>query len=199
MKLLKTIFLLTFCVSTAIAQNEITPFSSVTIAQKIKIPRLNLGAEIQWYPAGLIYGARADLYLGKNTNWNFRIAYNDIDRRDFSTLNDTEVGGGFGASLGYRYYFGKRKGLFLGGRADVWNLTIDWTDASNPLTMQSGSTDITVFQPTFEVGYQFVVKKHWTIAPAFTNGYELNVITKGDAVMSSFIMLIGVNVGYKLF
>jgi hypothetical protein len=199
MKVLKTFFLLLFCFSTATAQNEIALFSGVETAQKIKIPRLNVGAEIQWYPAGWIYGARADLYLGKNVNWNFRIAYNNIDRKDFSDLNDTEVGGGFGASLGYRHYFGKRKGLFFGGRADIWNLTIDWTDASNPVPMQSGSTDITVFQPTVEIGYQFIVKKHWTIAPAFTNGYELNVITKGDKVMGSFVTLVGVNVGYKLF
>lgn len=198
-RLLKIFFLLFFCVSTAAAQSDLALFSSIETAQKIKIPRLNLGAEIQWHPAGVIYGARADLYLGKNTNWNFRIAYNDIDRKDFSTLNDTEVGGGLGASLGYRHFFGKRKGIFLGARADIWNLTIDWTDTNNPATMQSGSTDITVFQPTIEVGYQFVIKKHWTIAPAFTNGYELNVITKGDDVMGSFVTLIGVNVGYKLF
>jgi hypothetical protein len=199
MKLLKILFLLTLGVSTAMAQDNLTVMSHSINAQEIKIPRLNFGAEIQWYPAGWIYGARADLYLGKHTNWNFRIAYNDIDRKDFSTLNDTEVGGGLGASLGYRYYFGKRKGIFVGGRADVWGLRIDWTDASNPVTMQSGTTNITVLQPTIEVGYQFFIKKHWVIAPAFTNGYELNVVTKGDEVMGSFVTLIGVNVGYKLF
>ena len=80
-----------------------------TSSPNLKFPRLNLGAEIQWYPAGWVYGVRADLYLGKHDNWNFRFAYNDINRKNFSKENDNEVGGGFGGSLGYRYYLGKRK------------------------------------------------------------------------------------------
>ena len=140
-----------------------------------------------------------DNVLGKHVNWNFRIAYNDIDRKDFSSLNDTETGGGLGASLGYRYFFGKRKGIFVGARADIWGLTIDWTDENNPVAMQSGVTNVTVFQPTVEVGYQFFIKKHWTVAPTFTNGYLINVKTTGDKVMDGFTSLIGVNVGYKLF
>lgn len=199
MKFLKIVFFLMLCITTATAQEDMMMVSNSIAAQKIKIPRLNFGVELQGYPAGWIYGARADLYLGKHANWNFRIAYNDVDRKDFSTLNDTEVGGGLGASLGYRYYFGKRNGFFVGARGDIWALAIDWTDTNNPATMQSGTTNVTVFQPTFEVGYQFVVKKHWTFAPALTNGYALNIITKGDDVMNSFVTLVGVNIGYKLF
>ncbi|MFT5832754.1 MAG: hypothetical protein ACI97N_000367 [Cognaticolwellia sp.] len=199
MKLLKILCLLILSVSSVMAQNEdVTFISSSITSQKLKIPHLNIGAEVQFYPAGWIYGARADLYLGKHANWNFRLAYNDIDRKDFSTKNDTEVGGGFGASLGYRYYFGKRKGLFLGARMDIRDLTIDWKDADN-LVVQEGSTDILVFQPTAEIGYQIILKKHWAIAPTWSTGYEWNVMTDGDDVMGSWIGLIGLNIGYKLF
>lgn len=197
MKSLKLIVLLLFMTSTVFAQE--TLFLNYGTSSDIKIPRLNLGAEMQYYPAGWIYAARADLYLGKHTNWNFRLAYNDVNRKDFSEYNLTEVGGGFGASLGYRYFFGTRKGLFLGGRADIWQLDIDWTDEDVNMMPISGTTATTVFQPTVEIGYQFKVGKHWTIAPAFTNGFEINVITEGDEVEQGFVTLIGVNVAYQLF
>ncbi len=197
MKIIKIITCLMLFSLMANAQDNLLIDYGIT-ASNIKIPRLNIGVEAQWYPAGLIYGARADLYLGKHTNWNFRLAYNDIDRKDFSIYNDSEKGGGLGASLGYRYYFGKRKGLFLGGRADIWQLAIDWQDMDDNMNLISGKTDITVLQPTVEVGYQFLVNKHWMIAPAFTNGFEINAKTKGEQVMEGFITLIGVNVSYKL-
>lgn len=197
MKSLKLIVCFLFITSAIFAQEEV--ILNYGTSPDIKIPRLNLGAEIQYYPSGWVYGARADLYLGKHVNWNFRIAYNDVDRKSFSDYNLTEVGGGFGASLGYRYFFGKRKGLFLGARADFWQLDIDWTDVDNNMMSISGTTAITVFQPTVEIGYQFKVGKHWTIAPAFTNGFEINVVTEGDDVGEGFITLVGVNVAYKLF
>lgn len=197
MKAFKTFVLLFFITSSAFGQGEI--ILNYGLSPDIKIPRLNLGAEIQYSSTGWIYGARADLYMGKHTNWNFRLAYKDVDRKDFSEYNLTEVGGGFGASLGYRYYLGKRKGLFLGGRADFWQLDIDWTDKDNNGNKTMGTTATSVFQPTVEVGYQFVIDRHWTVALAFTNGFEVNVATDGKRVEDGFVTLFGVNVGYKLF
>ncbi|MFK7947773.1 MAG: outer membrane beta-barrel protein [Saprospiraceae bacterium] len=197
MKSLKLTVLLLFITATVFAQEEV--IMNYGLSPDIKIPRLNLGAEIQYYPSGWVYAARADLYLGKHVNWNFRLAYNDVNRKDLSPHNLTEVGGGFGASLGYRYFFGKRKGLFLGGRADIWQLDIDWTDKDLNMMPISGTTAITVFQPTVEVGYQFKVSKHWTVAPAFAGGFEVNVVTKGEDVRDGLIGLIGVNAAYKLF
>lgn len=197
MKSLKLIGLLLFTTSTIFAQEDL--ILNYTSATDLKIPRLNLGAEIQYYPAGWVYAARADLYLGKHINWNFRLAYNGVNRKDLSEYHLTEVGGGFGASLGYRYFFDKRKGLFLGGRADIWQLNIDWTDEDANLMPISGTTAVTVFQPTVEIGYQFKVGKHWTIAPAFTNGFEINVKTEGDEVKQGFITLVGLNAAYQLF
>jgi hypothetical protein len=170
------------------------------VSNQISLPRLNLGAEFQWYPAGVMFGLRSDLYYNKHENINLRIGYNLTDRQDFSAFNDKETGGGFGFGIGYRYYFGKRKGFFLGARADFWWLDIDWEDFNESLQINEiGTTEIVVFQPTIEIGYQFVLDKHWIIAPAFTNGREINLITNGEKVGQGWITLIGLNVGYKLF
>ena len=169
-------------------------------SNKISLPRINLGAEFQWYPAGVMFGLRSDLYYNKHENLNLRIGYNLTDRQDFSEFNDSEKGGGFGFGVGYRYYFGKRKGIYLGARADFWWLDIDWTDFNETIQLEeTGTTEIVVFQPTIEIGYQFILDKHWVIAPAFTNGRELNIISNGEDVGQGWITLIGVNVGYKLF
>lgn len=166
-------------------------------SHSLGIPMINFGAEIQYYPAGWIYSGRADLYWKKHNNANFRIGYNAADRKDFSSFNDNEKGGGFGASIGYRYYLGKRKGLFAGLRTDIWQLNIDWVDVD--AFPSSGNTNITIFQPTLELGYQFILNKHWIFAPTFTNGREINIVTKGEEVAQGWITLIGLNVNYKLF
>lgn len=202
MKFLKTICLLLFISSVGYGQEATLLNYSATStfnAPDIKIPRLNLGIELQWYPSGMMYGGRADLYLGRHANWNFRIAYNDTNRKDRSPHNLNEEGGGFGAGLGYRYFLGKREGLFFGGRVDIWKLEIDWEDIDMNMNPTMGNTNISVFQPTIELGYQFVFDKHWAVAPAFAFGYELNVKTEGDKVGGGMIGLIGVNVGYKMF
>jgi hypothetical protein len=170
------------------------------VSNNISLPRFNVGGEAQWYPAGLIFGLRSDLYYNKHENINLRIGYNLTDRQDFSKFNDNEKGGGFGFGVGYRYYVGKRKGIYLGIRTDFWWLDIDWTDFNESLQIdEMGTTEVVVFQPTIEIGYQFILDKHWIIAPAFTNGREINVISKGEDVGQGWITLIGLNVSYKLF
>ena len=53
MKLLKILCLLILSVSSVMAQNEdVTFISSSITSQKLKIPHLNIGAEVQFYPAG---------------------------------------------------------------------------------------------------------------------------------------------------
>ncbi len=170
------------------------------VSNKIGLPRINLGAEMQWYKAGFTFGLRSDLYYNKHENINLRVGYNLTDRQNFSQVNDDEKGGGFGLGLGYRYYFGKRKGIYLGARADFWWLDIDWEDFNESLQIEEmGTTEVVVFQPTIEAGYQFILDRHWIIAPAFAYGREINIITDGEDVGQDWITLIGINVGYKLF
>jgi hypothetical protein len=190
-----TAFLLFFSVIT-FAQH--TAVLSQGTAEGIKIPRINLGAEIQAYAAGASLGARADLYLGKHVNWNFRLSYHFLNRQRESDINIEEKGGGFGAALGYRYFLDKREGIFFGGRADFRKMNIDWVAESPFSILTYGTTEVSILQPTVEVGYQFKINKHWTIAPAISSGFNLNLITNGERVTGGFIAHIGVNAAFKL-
>lgn len=196
MKSLKLIMFFLAVSSVAVAQSE------VILHQKsisgIKIPRINLGGEIQAHAVGATLGARADLYLGKHVNWNFRLSYNLLNNKKENNINAEEKGGGFGVALGYRYFLDKREGLFVGARADFRKMTIDWT-AAVPLTSPTiGVSEVSIFQPSVEVGYLFKINKHWTVAPALSSGFNLNMITKGEKVDSGFVAQIGVNAAYKL-
>ena len=196
MKSLKLIMFFLAVSSVAVAQSEaILHQHSMS---DIKIPRINLGGEIQAHAVGATLGARADLYLGKHVNWNFRLSYNLLNNKKDNNINAEEKGGGFGVALGYRYFLDKREGLFVGGRADFRKMTIDWTSAV-PLTSPTiGVSEVSIFQPSVEVGYLFKINKHWTVAPALSSGFNLNMITKGAKVDSGFIAQIGINAAYKI-
>ena len=190
-----TVFILIYSM-TAFAQDA--ALLSYRAVEGIKIPRINLGGEIQAHAVGATLGARADLYLGKHVNWNFRLSYNLLNNKKENNINAEEKGGGFGVALGYRYFLDKREGLFVGGRADFRKMTIDWTSAV-PLTSPTiGVSEVSIFQPSVEVGYLFKINKHWTVAPALSSGFNLNMITKGAKVDSGFIAQIGINAAYKI-
>lgn len=196
MKSLKLIMFFLAVSSVAVAQSEVI-LNQQSISG-IKIPRINLGGEIQAHAVGATLGARADLYLGKHVNWNFRLSYNLLNNKKDNNINAEEKGGGFGVALGYRYFLDKREGLFVGGRADFRKMTIDWTSAV-PLTSPTiGVSEVSIFQPSVEVGYLFKINKHWTVAPALSSGFNLNMITKGAKVDSGFIAQIGINAAYKI-
>lgn len=152
-------------------------------------PKLVLGPEYNFYPAGHVFGLQAE-YAPRNDHHSFnaRLAYNKTARWDFSGLNDDERGGGPGGSLGYRYYLTPEcRGLYVGARADMWLMQVRWQDSSELVT--AGTTEINVFQPTFELGYLFHFKNGWELGTAFTNGVELNVKMLGEPVGEGWITL----------
>lgn len=166
----------------------------------------NVGIELQAYPAGFILGVRGGIDLGSRQELNLRLGWNIARRGDFGE-HDNERGGGAGFGLGYRYYLkDKLSGLFLGARTDLWLMDIDWTDR-RPIcpivppcteTDVKGSTDITVFQPTLEAGYNLLNSRSgWLLAPTVSFGYEINVRTEGEEVGEGAILLGGVNLGYR--
>lgn len=148
-----------------------------------------IGPEYNYYPAGHIIGLQVESPFKTTVHsLNARLAYNMSDRKDFSGLNDNEEGGGPGISIGYRYYPMKHcSGLYLGLRADLWKMRINWEDRSEPL--KEGTTKITVLQPTFELGYLFHIGEQWDLGTAFVNGSEINVVTKGEEVGQGWITL----------
>ena len=150
---------------------------------------LYLGPEYNYYPAGHVVGIQAEYSPNNNHHsFNARIASNITRRWDFSGLNDDERGVGFGTSLGYRYYLTPEcNGVYLGARTDLWFITVNWKDSSEAI--KSGTSKITVIQPTFEIGYLFKFKRGWELGTACVNGVELNVKTEGEPVGEGWITL----------
>ncbi len=155
-----------------------------------------IGTELQAYPAGLIPGARGELFLGPMQNVNMRIAYNVARRQDFGK-HDDERGGGWGAGIGYRRY-GVRDRLpfFAGIRIDWWELGIDWQQKSNAI-QTSGTTRISVLQPTGEFGYDWRIHESWSLIATVSVGAEINLVSQGEPVGEGAILLIGLNTVYR--
>jgi len=150
--------------------------------------KIQIGIEHDVYPAGKIPGLIVGTTGMYKYTWNYRVAVNLARRKDYSGLNDDERGWGPGVSIGLRYYPNMRKtGWFGGLRSDLWYMSINWIDHSEPI--DRGVTKIWVVQPTFELGYVFELNENWNLGLAFTNGVEVNVITKGEEVGQGWITL----------
>lgn len=150
------------------------------------------GFEVQAYPAGVIPGVHAQWELDESSALTARVAGNFTDRQDFGE-HDDERGGGFGAGLGYRRYLGSsREGWLWGARVDLWRLGIDWVDDPGTALRRSGSTDITVLQPSFELGYGMRLgESDWRVEWTLGLGAEINIDTDGEDVGEGAILLLG--------
>lgn len=143
-----------------------------------------------------MFNVKADWILGDRSSLIGKLGYNIARRQDFGE-HDKEEGGGIGFAIGYRQYLKDgHSGFFIEGRVGMWFLDIDWQD-NNP--SQRGNSDISVFQPTAGIGYDFLVRDDQIklgILVAF--GYEVNVTTSGEDVGQGGISLVGLSVGFKL-
>ena len=151
-----------------------------------------IGVEVQQYPTGFLFGVYGEIDLKEHHAITFRAGYNLLDHKDLG-VQENEEGGGFGGSVGYKYYFSEeRSKLFLGARTDLWFNSVDWTN-----DMLSGTTEVLVLQPTAMVGFSFLLNEHVVVAPTLALGAEINVDTDGAEVGQGGILLWGVQLGYK--
>lgn len=164
-------------------------------AQKTTGPRA-VGVTVQAYPAGVIFAGRVSFPIRTRSTLTTYAAYNNTDRQDFGE-HDNEEGGGPGFGLAFRHYLGARyDGWRLGVRTDLWFLEIDWEDDAPPRT---GTTDITVLQPTAQAGYSRTVANGRLVLEATVAlGLEINVDTQGEAVGEGAILLGGLAIAYRL-
>ncbi len=153
----------------------------------------SLGVEFQQYPTGSIPALRADVHLGVKSSIDIRLGANIFDHRDLG-VQPQEEGQGFGFSVGYnRFFKATRSGLNLGVRSDVWFNAVDWINDTD-----SGTTDITVLQPTLTGGYAFLLcDGHVVIQPGLAFGWEVNVRTEGEPTGEGAIILGGIFLGYR--
>ncbi|HFC00193.1 MAG TPA: hypothetical protein ENJ53_05255 [Phaeodactylibacter sp.] len=157
----------------------------------------DFGLEIQQYPTGFLLGGRAELGWSAHHSMSVRVGYNVFDHKDFA-IHQSEKGGGFGFTLGYRYYVkASNQKLFFGARTDFWWNSVDWKDHIGLSNEGIGNTKIIVVQPTAIVGYLFLINEHWVVSPTIALGGEINVITKGEPTGQGVIFLWGINLEYR--
>lgn len=149
--------------------------------------------EVRGYPSGVIVSAA----LGKSfsDNWYGALhgAYNFVDRGSNGKF-DHEDGGGFGiGGTVDKYVLPGQQGWFVGGRAELFFLNIDYRDPGI-----SGASDITVFQPTARAGYGWTFGGgHYGLTAALSLGAEINVATDGAKVGEGAIVLGGLAFTFK--
>ena len=179
--------------------------SSAVFSQK------SIGFEVQAYPAGVVPGLRFDILITSNSVFTSRAGYNFTDRRDWGK-HDNEEGGGPGFSIGLI-----RKDVFtddlnLHIRSDLWFMNIDWeelryigcpegfncTQTLDAIpTLVTGTTNVTIFQPTIGLDYNFELNPNVLLRPSVSFGYEINVKTEGEDVGEGAILLLGLNLAYQ--
>ncbi len=162
------------CVTTGLAQRK----------------TLKLGIELQGYPTGFIPGLRVDLFFSDYAKVHLRAGYNLVRHGDAGE-HDDERGGGPGVSVGYDVLPFTSHRWMVGIRSDLWLNKVDWYDLSTGNIKVTGTTHVTVLQPTAQAGYRIPIHEGLEIWPTLSFGYEINVDTRGAAVGHGPIILIG--------
>lgn len=143
----------------------------------------SLGIELQGYPTGVLSAVRTELLFNNANALNIRVGHNWFNHRDLGK-HQIEKGGGAGFSIGYRRYLENEglKGFFVGARSDLWFNKVNWKDFKGDKTLLiSGTSNITVIQPTIEAGYKVKFTNNLlSFEPNIAFGYEWNANIKGS-------------------
>ena len=149
--------------------------------------------EVRGYPSGAIISAGLGRGFGDNYYASAHGAYNFVDRGSNGEFDNEEgFGSGFGVTVD-KFFQPAQTGWFVGGRAEMFVLDIDYRDPG-----VRGSSDTTVFQPTARGGYgwQFAGGRYGLVA-ALSVGAEINVDTNGEDVGEGAILLGGLAFTFK--
>lgn len=152
----------------------------------------DLGVEFQAYPTGLIPGIRGTLGINSKNAIHLRAGYNLANHRNLG-VQESEIGGGAGFTLGYEHYFGPElTKWFLGLRSDLWFNSIDWQNNEGMPNETNGTTKLVVVQPTLAGGYLFKLGRgNWIFTPEVAFGFEINVVEDGEDVGEGPVFLLG--------
>ena len=157
----------------------------------VTIPRM--GTELRVYPTGAIFTGQHLYPAGENDAWLLEVGLNVTDRDDDGE-HEEEDGYGIGIGAGWRRYASEgRLGFFWGGRANLWDMEIDWDDPA-----RRGTSTVLVFQPTVEVGHAWSLGGAWILEAGLSAGAEVNLDTDGEDVGEGGIVLggIGLSAGF---
>ena len=160
------------------------------VFQGVAQNKLKYGLEVQGYPTGLIAGITTEYELSYSLLGHVRAGYNLVRHRDLGK-HDDERGGGFGGTLGLRYYIQEMySSWFVEARSDLWFNKITWKDRIGQINQTTGKSEVTVLQPTLLGGYTFELGPV-KFSPTVAFGYEINIKTKGQETGQGPILLIG--------
>jgi len=166
-------------------------FTSIVFGQS----SWDVGLEFQAYPTGILPGLRLEKNFAERHALHLRIGANIFDHRNWGK-HFKETGSGYGFSLGYKRYFQPHhERWFMGLRNDIWFNKVDWKKDIG-LPPLSGTTTITVIQPTMEAGYTFVKNKFY-FSPSLAFGLEINTNTVGEPTGEGAIVLVGLHTGMR--
>lgn len=149
--------------------------------------------ELRAYPAGAILSAGLHWPLDARSEWGASLLYNRAERGDAGEHED-ESGDGFGIGMeARRFHRSSRSGWFTGVRAELFQLEIDWRDPG-----RRGESEITVLQPTAQLGYRFAaLRPGLSLELAASGGAEINLETDGEEVGEGAIGLFGVALRFQ--
>lgn len=168
--------------------------STATVAQSR--PPLGTGVFFQVYPEGFIPGLKGAIELTFSDVVILYTGLNFSDRGSWA-LQDNEKGHGIGFGLAWHHYWvPRRQGWFFGARTDLWFLDIDWKTDSRPV--RSGTTEVTVLQPTAQIGHTWMLLENRVAFNAMASlGFKLNVHTSGRPVRQGVAMLAGISMSRR--
>lgn len=149
--------------------------------------------EFRGFPSGEIISGGIGTALSNNYYASAHVAY-EFAQRGNNGEHDDENGGGIGGGVTLDKYFRRGQvGWFVGGRAEVLFLNIDF---KNPGVR--GSSDTTVFQPTARAGYAWAFDHgRYGLQLGLSLGAEINVHTRGEKVGDGAIVLGGVAFSFR--
>ena len=156
---------------------------------------LDVGIEFQAYPTGILPGIRLEKNFAERHAIHLRVGANIFDHRSLGK-HFKEKGNGYGFSAGYKRYFRpNHERWFCGLRSDIWFNKVDWAK-DIALPPFSGTTTITVIQPTTEFGFTYV-KNRLFFSPTLAVGFEINTNTVGEPTGEGAILLLGIHGGIR--
>lgn len=171
-------------------------FSTVARSQdgvEVGYRTTDIGAQFQYHYYGTVTSLHAAFNSRMHHSLLVQFGYIKADRKDKGE-KDEETGSGWGGGLGYRYYFRPHPHkLFIGLKADIYKMKIDWADG-----ILTGQSRTWMLQPSLELGYTIVVNDQGFITPFIASGYQANVKTEGDKVGQGLVPIIGISAGFRL-
>ena len=166
-------------------------FASFGQMAEIGYNTADFGAEFQWYKdgkfIGLHFASNAKLHHSIHGEIGYYIAG---DPTAAFYYNQTK--GGLGLGFGYRYYTMLRPhAFFIGIKANLFSNKITLT-TQTPETYKS-----TIFIPSLETGYMFLINDMFFVTPTAAIGYKTNLRSELKADEKKAIALLGISCGFK--